>query len=380
MKRSIVLRWLTVLCLMVLLCPVMIAGAEENVCHESDENNGLENADTLETGVMMVGRLTDRDDFDYFKLETTSTGDIQINFKHEGDGIYAYYWYMNVLDSEQNILKHGTLSGRDPTDLTISTVKPGTYYIVISAISGGNPLTNGFTDAPYMLTVTTKCLSHPGLTDWVVTKEYSCSQDGERTRFCVECNTAVVVEPVQKLAHTYTEWSIIEEAGYFKFGEKQKVCTACGEVVKEEYMTDLTLATIIGGAALLVILWIIRKVRRRKRSAGSYSSYSSGSSRSSGGSSGGSYSGDSYSGGSYSGDSYSGDSYSESGSYGGSSSLDDYYTRPADGVVHIGGESHNVYRSDAEGYSCNPYIEDAEGYKTYVDPATVEPPFNWCDL
>lgn len=387
MKHSLISRLIVVfLCVAAFLFPLNAVHAEEakeetteeqveeNIRHESDENNSLENADPLEVGVMMVGRLTDRKDVDCFQIDTTSTGDILVNFNHEADGIYAYYWYMDVVDSENNSLLSGTLSGKEATDFSITTVKPGTYYFKVSAISGGNPLTNGFTDAPYMMTVTTKCLNHPELTDWVVTKEYSCSMDGERTKFCVACNTAVVVEPVKQLEHTYTDWSVIDEAAFFKPGTQRQTCTACGDVVEKTYFTETTIGTVICAVVLVIIIIIVCKVsssRSRKRSRSSYSSgrsYSSGGSGGYSGSSGGGYSGGGYSG-SYGGDSYGGSSY------------DDYnYSRPADGVVHMGGESHNVYMSDAEGYSSAPYIEDAEGYKTYVDPASVEPPFNWCDL
>ena len=366
------------LCIVALLIPMGIAYAEENINHESDDNNSIENADTLEIGVMTVGRLTDRKDVDCFKIETTSTGDIQVNFTHEADGIYAYYWYMEVLDSDNKSLLSGTLSGKNPTDFVISAVKPGIYYFKISAISGGNPLTNGFTEDPYMITVTTKCLSHPALTDWVVTKECSCSQSGERTQFCVSCNTAVVVEPLSQLEHSYTEWAIIEEAALFESGTRQKVCKSCGEVVKESFLSDATYYVIIGAGVLLILIIIIRKTRNSRRSSRYYSSGSSSSSRSYQSSEGPSssrssdFSGSSYPSGDYSG-AYGSNSYD-------SSSQDDWYSRPADGVINYGGESHNVYTSDAEGYASAPYIEDAEGYKTYVDPGSVEPPFNWCDL
>ena len=66
--------------------------------------------------------------------------------------------------------------------------------------------------------------------------------------------------------------------------------------------------------------------------------------------------------------------------YGGGSYNDDMYSsnRPS-GTVSIGGQTHNVYTHDAEGYSTGSYIEDAEGYKTSVDPDSVSAPFDWRD-
>ena len=54
-------------------------------------------------------------------------------------------------------------------------------------------------------------------------------------------------------------------------------------------------------------------------------------------------------------------------------------SRTPDGTIIIDGETHNVYKSDAEGYSTGPYIEDAEGYKTAVDQSNVSAPFDWRD-
>ena len=351
--------------------------AEENTNHEKEKNNSIKKANTLDIGVVTVGKLSSKSDVDYFKIMTTTTGDILFHFAHEADGVYAYYWYAEVLDADKNVLNEGNLSGKDPTDFSVKAVKPGTYYLKISKASGGNPFTIGFTKDPYMITVTTECLTHAELSDWETTLEASCRQAGERCQRCTACKTIVVTESIAKLDHVFTDWSVTKEAEFLQPGERKRTCTLCGEIAEETFLSEISiLALIVGGAVLLIVIIavaVVRNKREKRYYSRSYSSYSSSSSSSSSGSSPSSSNSSSNS---YGGYSYSSDSY---GSYN-SSSYDDTYTPPPyDGSITIGSETYGVRTYDAEGYSTQPYIEDAEGYKTYVDPADVSPPFNWLD-
>lgn len=365
MKRSFFLVMLLAFLCVALLIPAPVAHAEENTVHESDDNGYLDRADPLDIGTTIVGALTWEADVDCFMVETTIDGNMVVDFQHQSNNGYAYCWYMEVMDAEENVLKSGTLSGQENTNFSVPNVKPGIYYIRISKISGGNPFTNGYSDAEYMLNITSSCANHPSVSGWFATKAPTCSEEGEKTKFCHVCNAAVEVAPDEKLPHDYTDWVVIDEAKFLEKGKQQRTCQVCQDVATRSYHTTPTKLA-FGGGALLVVVLIIAAIVHDLREPSSYS-YSSSSSSSSSSYSGG------YSGGSYSG--YSGGSYGSS-SYGN----DDIYTRPADGSIYYGGTTHNVYTSDAEGYSTAPYIEDAEGYKTYVDPGSVEAPFNWCDL
>ena len=48
---------------------------------ESENNNSEASADTLSSGVAMAGRLSNQDDWDYFKLEVSSTENFNLLFE-----------------------------------------------------------------------------------------------------------------------------------------------------------------------------------------------------------------------------------------------------------------------------------------------------------
>lgn len=373
MKLNLKYTLRIILCfvLITIMFSLFLVIAEENVNHETNNNNSVKTSDVLNVGVVTIGRLSDKKDVDYFKIETLSTGDILFNFNHEGDGVYTYYWYAEVIDSDNNVINSGNLSGKDPTDFSVLAVKPGTYYLKISVANGGNPFMNGFSSAPYMISVKTKCLTHPELSDWVVTKEPSCLQQGEHTQNCVVCNTPVVIEPIKSLEHSYTEWSVIEEAGFFRLGEKHKTCVLCGEVVEQNFASQSTIIVLIAGALVILIIVIIAGINGSPNKAKSVTynvgPYKNSTSNASSGGSGNGGNGDS-------------GEYSYNGNASGSTEQKvNFIYEETSGSITVGGETYSVHTQDAEGYSTDPYIEDAEGYKTRVNPDDVEPPFNWLD-
>ncbi len=346
--------------------------AQEKVINEKEGNNSIKKANKIEFGVVTVGKLKNNKDVDYFKMTTTVTADINFEFSHEANSPYAYCWYAQVLDKDKKVINEGTLSGKEASSFSVSAVNAGTYYLKISPISGGNPLTNGFSNAEYRLTITSKCQVHGELTDWITTVEPSCAIEGERIQNCTVCNTAVVTEVVAKLEHSFTDWSIVKDAELLQIGQKKHTCVLCGEVENKYFLATTTIIALISIGVIVLLIIILVAIKRKRSYKPSYKSSSSSYSKSSSSSS--SYSGSSYSGSSYSGSSYSGDSYSSS------SDSYDYYKPSYDGQVTMGGETYGVHTYDAEGYKTAPYIEDAEGYKTYVDPDSVEPTFNWLDM
>ena len=358
---------------MCLVLSLSNAFAAKTTNHEEESNNDTASATVLEPDAITVGNLENESDIDYFVLTTETTGDILFHFSHSADGIYAYYWYAQVIDENNKVLLEGTLSGRAATDFSVKSVKPGNYYLRISRISGGNPLTNGFTTDPFMIEYSTKCSTHAELGDWVITKEPTCSEKGERVKICTACGTIVVTEDLDKLEHSFTDWSVMSDADLFKKGTMKRTCVLCGSIETKTFHSEKTrIAAYIGAGAIVLLIIIIvivksvNKKRRRRRS--SYSGYSSNYNR---------YNSDSYGGSSSSNyyDPYSSNSSGES--YSGSDYNDT--TRVSVGTVNVDGYPQNVYNTDAEGYSTGPYIEDAEGYRTSVDPDTISPPFDWRD-
>ncbi len=69
--------------------------------------------------------------------------------------------------------------------------------------------------------------------NWVVTKEPTCTDDGEKAQFCTFCGEAVNTEAVPANGtHTPGEaWEIVTKPTYFEHGEEVLKCVDCGEVV-----------------------------------------------------------------------------------------------------------------------------------------------------
>lgn len=349
---------------------------EVKVVAEKENNNKKSKANKIELGGAITGKLSSEKDADWYKFSSLGEGKIQFNFTHEASGAYAYYWYATVYDTDgKKVLNEGTLSGREPTDFSVSVTKEGTYYLKISKISGGNPLTNGFTKDKYTVAVSFECNLHSELLPWETTIEPDCKNNGERVQKCSVCKNAVVSEVLPMLEHTYNEWSIVDEASTFNIGEKKHTCVLCGTVSTKMYLATTTkILLIVAGALILalIIFVIIKKVREEKSYSSSYRS---------------SYSGSSYSGSSSSSSSSSGSSssYSGSSSYDYSSSGSSYDDDLPTSVYNsqyttVGGIDYAVHTTDAEGYSTSSYYEDAEGYKHSTDGLDVSEPFNWLDL
>ena len=76
---------LLIICTMLSAIPALslAASAEDGILHETDDNNSIESANALQAGAIMVGRLSDKSDVDYYRIETSSTGDILFHFDHK---------------------------------------------------------------------------------------------------------------------------------------------------------------------------------------------------------------------------------------------------------------------------------------------------------
>lgn len=351
---------------------------EVKVVSEKENNNKKSKANKIELDSSITGKLSSEKDVDWYKFSSLGEGKLLFKFTHEADSSYVYCWYATVYDTDgKKVLNEGTLSGRDPTDFSVSDLKEGTYYLKISKISGGNPLTNGFSKEKYTIAVSFECNLHSELLPWETTVEPDCKNKGERVQKCSVCKHAIVSEVLPKLAHNYNEWSIVDEASTFNIGEKKHTCVLCGTVSTKIYLATTTkILLIVAGVLILalIIFAIIKKVREEKSYSSSYRSSYSGSSSS--------YSGSSPS---------SSSSYGSSSSYSGSSSYD--YSSSGSSYdddlptsvynssyTNVGGIDYAVHTTDAEGYSTSSYYEDAEGYKHSTDGLDVSEPFNWLDL
>lgn len=74
---------------------------------------------------------------------------------------------------------------------------------------------------------------------WKVTKETTCTQEGEKTLFCTRCGAVIQVETIPKIAHEAGEWKVIKEATCTEEGTKVLRCKNCEEVMQEENIEKL---------------------------------------------------------------------------------------------------------------------------------------------
>ena len=61
-----------------------------------------------------------------------------------------------------------------------------------------------------------------------VTKEATCTEDGERTRTCSVCQEEQK-ETIVKTGHSFGEWVVTKEPTCVDEGERTRSCSACGE-------------------------------------------------------------------------------------------------------------------------------------------------------
>ena len=64
--------------------------------------------------------------------------------------------------------------------------------------------------------------------DWIVTKEPTCTEKGSMHKICTVCGTEIEVEEIEANGHTAGEWIVTKEPSCTEKGSKHKVCTVCG--------------------------------------------------------------------------------------------------------------------------------------------------------
>ena len=69
--------------------------------------------------------------------------------------------------------------------------------------------------------------------EWTVIKEATCTEDGLRERICDSCQAKESEAIAALTLHPWGAWEIIEEVTCTKDGERKRTCTYCGEVNTE---------------------------------------------------------------------------------------------------------------------------------------------------
>ena len=124
----------------------------------------------------------------------------------------------------------------------------------VCGLIDGEPLGHSWKDATCEIAKTCsacdlidgKPLEH-SINDWKITKETSCSTEGERTGICDQCQKEFI-EKIEKLPHTKSNWQIkkdfiINSDGTIVAGIEETICLVCNaELETREYTIELTLS------------------------------------------------------------------------------------------------------------------------------------------
>ncbi len=68
----------------------------------------------------------------------------------------------------------------------------------------------------------------------VVTKIPTCTEDGEAVSYCTACKAAVEIQKLDRTGHTESNWMIDTDAEVGIIGKKHTECTACRTIIREE--------------------------------------------------------------------------------------------------------------------------------------------------
>ena len=75
--------------------------------------------------------------------------------------------------------------------------------------------------------------------EWTVDVEPTCTEEGEESRHCTQCECRIDITPIPELGHTSSDWIIVKKATVNNAGKKVKECTECGEILKTATIKQL---------------------------------------------------------------------------------------------------------------------------------------------
>ena len=94
------------------------------------------------------------------------------------------------------------------------------------ALAAFNRLKNGQTFLYDMTDVIKKCGDNHSFSEWVITKEATCTEDGSKTRTCSVCGT-VETEVIAATGHSFSDWAVTKEPTCTETGVKTRTCSVC---------------------------------------------------------------------------------------------------------------------------------------------------------
>ncbi len=68
---------------------------------------------------------------------------------------------------------------------------------------------------------------HTNGTQWVIDQKATCTEAGEKSIRCTECNEKVQKMPIAATGHAFSEWKVVKEATEAEEGLEEKTCKNC---------------------------------------------------------------------------------------------------------------------------------------------------------
>ncbi len=201
---------------------------------ESERNDSLEEADYIKTDSFIFGTIQDRNDVDWYCIEKLANAEYIIRFEHPEiqddsnlwiiESFYYPYW---------NFYKKEYISGSHPvTDIKLDYTDKGLCYLRVL------PDQNKYSSEVYNITVIAKKSEEMSVEkethsfgSWVITKEATCTSEGQKKRTCTECGFTDVVN-IEKKEHVHGARTIVEKPTCEKNGLAEIRCAICGEFYK----------------------------------------------------------------------------------------------------------------------------------------------------
>ena len=122
---------------------------------ESENNNSEASADTLNSGIAMTGRLSNKEDWDYFKLDVSSTENFNLRFESPNSKNAEHQWLVAIQEPRNSyIIFQEALSPSEgnPVERTVSIENNGTFVIFVAPVLGATTVPS----VQYKLTITPK--------------------------------------------------------------------------------------------------------------------------------------------------------------------------------------------------------------------------------
>lgn len=209
---------------------------------ETYRNGSIAGATPVAMFQRVTGNLSSEDDVDFFSFVVDVPSSIHFRFRYTGNNNgYTYMWHGAFYGNGGKMeLKAGLLPSEadEETSFDMPDMEPGTYYLKISAASGGNPFMNGYSDAYYHITFLPECAEHTETT--VLRAAPACSQAGELVTACGVCDTVISTDALEPLDHIWSKWKKEKGISFHSLlGESSRTCFLCGEVETDPLLFHL---------------------------------------------------------------------------------------------------------------------------------------------